>query len=508
MTDHDITELKRILTACNVYPRTLWMGTHGAKIHNALPSLIAAAEEQDDLRDEMFLRLRERDDANAERDRLRERVEELTAQRDALLARAETAEGRLAKAAGAIKPLTARMERCLADDYCDCPDVHICGRDAAREECADARAVLAEIEERDEANALLADALTDGAALRGVLREMLARFAPLHRRDEGLSEAEIAVARRARARRGGQAMSANSKIEWTDHTFNIAWGCTKVSAGCAHCYADKFSHRYGFDVWGAGKSRRIFGETHWREPLKWDRAARAAGRVDRVFCSSMCDVFEDHPTIDEEREKLWPLIQATPNLVWQLLTKRPERIAANLPACWDEIRGRVWLGTSAEDQPTFVARWPHLRDTPAAVRFLSVEPLLGPVDTSPALSGFEASGTEYGRGFNHTRVGRAVPKVDLVIVGGESGPGARPCDVAWIRSIVKQCRDANVPAFVKQVGAHYVDAANGVGGVLARPDPTLVPPIRRLRDRKGGDPSEWPQDLRVREMPEAPDADE
>lgn len=238
-------------------------------------------------------------------------------------------------------------------------------------------------------------------------------------------------------------MSEHTGIEWTDHTFNIAWGCFKVSPGCAHCYADTFSRRYGHDVWGPPKTtaRRTFGEKHWNEPLKWERAAAAdpsggacadiPGRL--VFCSSMCDVFEDHPTIDAEREKLWPLIRATPHLTWQLLTKRPERIAANLPSDWGEGYANVWLGTSIESND-YRWRYDELAKVKAVVHFLSLEPLLGHVDLYDRFSGLGPDEAWW------------------VIVGGESGPGARPMDLDDVRSIKRACDEFGVAFFLKQLG--------------------------------------------------------
>lgn len=129
-------------------------------------------------------------------------------------------------------------------------------------------------------------------------------------------------------------MADKTIIAWTHRTFNLAWGCTKVSPGCKNCYADTLSGRYGHSVWGPKNPRRTFGPKHWAEPLKWNAEAQAAGTRLRVFSSSMCDYMEDHPTITQERAKLWPLIRATPHLDWQLLTKRSDRIAANLPADW------------------------------------------------------------------------------------------------------------------------------------------------------------------------------
>jgi protein gp37 len=144
-------------------------------------------------------------------------------------------------------------------------------------------------------------------------------------------------------------MPQDTGISWTNHTFNIVWGCTKVSQGCKHCYAEPIAAKQGFDVWGLGKDRRTFGEAYWKKPLAWNRAAEKAGVPARVFCSSMCDVFEDHPTTIAELEKLWPLIRQTPWLQWQLLTKRPERIAQSLPADWGQGYSNVWLGTSIEN---------------------------------------------------------------------------------------------------------------------------------------------------------------
>lgn len=282
-------------------------------------------------------------------------------------------------------------------------------------------------------------------------------------------------------------MSEKTGIEWTDHTFNIAWGCMKVSPGCQHCYADTLSKRYGHNVWGPAKTtgRRTFGAKHWADPLKWDAAAKRDGVRRRVFCCSMCDVFEEHPTIDAERERMWPLIRATPNLDWQILTKRPERIAANLPADWGEGYANVWLGTSVESQEYADERIPQLLAVPAAVRFLSCEPLLGPVT-------FRWAKWHPVRGSWHLD---GIRGLHWIIVGGESGGGARPFDVEWAREIVKQCGEAGVACFVKQLGAFPVEMrthfSNGFHGRVDL----------RLADRKGGDWTEWPDDLRVREFP-------
>lgn len=313
----------------------------------------------------------------------------------------------------------------------------------------------------------------------------------------------------------------DTKIEWAHSTFNPWWGCEKVSPGCAHCYAETFAKRTGHGVWGDAAPRRFFGDKHWAEPLNWDRAARGAGERHRVFCASMADVFEDRPDLVAPRRRLFDLIDSTPSLDWLLLTKRPQNIG-RLAAPWCVENGalhNVWLGTTVEDQQRADERIPHLLRVPATVRFLSVEPLLGPVDLTRVR--FPHGGTE---NVLRTAVSQAARDagiqklngIDWVIVGGESGSGARPCDVAWIRSVVRQCSEAGVACFVKQLGARplerndsILDSWPGADKDDLIADDSYEPRYQgelvtlRLRDRKGGDPAEWPADLRVRELPEA-----
>lgn len=216
-------------------------------------------------------------------------------------------------------------------------------------------------------------------------------------------------------------MGDHSKIEWTDHTFNPWWGCERVSPGCQHCYAEAFSKRTGHAVWGRSAERRFFGESHWRGPLKWDRWAVADGRRARVFCASMADVFEDRADVADERRRLFALIEETPNLDWLLLTKRPANVLRMVPAAWAEggWPANVWIGTTVEDQTRADERVPELLKIPAAVRFLSCEPLLGPVELDPAwLDG-----------------------IGWVIAGGESGNGARPMHPEWVRRLRDQCTE-------------------------------------------------------------------
>jgi len=249
----------------------------------------------------------------------------------------------------------------------------------------------------------------------------------------------------------------DTTISWTDATFNIAWGCRKVSPGCAHCYAERLSARYGFGVWGPRGPRRTFGEAHWNEPLRWNAEAASQGERRRVFASSMCDVFEDHPTIDAERTKLWPLIDATPSLDWQILTKRPERIRPSLPRDWGEQgRPNVWLGVSIESAE-YVRRADVLRTIPAVVRFVSYEPALGPLADALVLSG-----------------------LDWVIYGGESGARHRAHEVQWARDLRDKCRRAGVAFFYKQ-GSGFrpgMDATLDGRTLHAWPTPRFGSPYR------------------------------
>jgi protein gp37 len=228
-------------------------------------------------------------------------------------------------------------------------------------------------------------------------------------------------------------MSQDSKIEWTHHTFNPWWGCTKISEGCKNCYAATFAHRYGHEVWGKSSPRRFFGEHHWKEPLKWNAEAKQSRKRHRVFCASMADVFEDNleqnPTLNEERQKLWNLILKTPQLDWLLLTKRPYNILKFIPSEWrNGLPQNIWAGTSVENQQVAETLIPHLVKVPASIRFLSIEPL---IEAIPKLN---------------------LDGVDWVIVGGESGAGSRPMQEQWVLDIKKQCNENNVKFFFKQWG--------------------------------------------------------
>ncbi|GGN46331.1 phage Gp37/Gp68 family protein [Streptomyces fuscichromogenes] len=244
-------------------------------------------------------------------------------------------------------------------------------------------------------------------------------------------------------------MGENSTIEWTDHTFNPWWGCSRISAGCRNCYAADNARRWGQDVFHLGGERRMLSDTYWRTPLKWNREAQQTGIPRRVFCASMADVFEDHPHVANARARLWDLIEQTPWLRWQLLTKRPENVSAMAP--WtDAWPDHVWLGTSVEDQQRADQRIPVLLQIAARIRFLSCEPLIGSVDLAPYLTCPRLGALDGTQGFGDHQ--RRASRIDWVITGGESGPKARPMDPACARRLRDQCQDAGVPYFFKQWG--------------------------------------------------------
>lgn len=217
----------------------------------------------------------------------------------------------------------------------------------------------------------------------------------------------------------------NSYIAWTDHTFNGWTGCSKISAGCANCYAEEQQAiRFGNVIWGAGGTRNRTSDQYWRQPLKWNRDAENASERPRVFCNSLSDVFEDRTDLQQWRLELFELIRSTPNLDWQVLTKRPG-VAADFfrTNCMPH---NIWLGTSVENKACAQDRIPVLQSIDARIRFLSMEPLLG----DPG-------------------------KLDLrgihwVIVGGESGNNFRTMQPEWARSVRDQCRSAGVKFFFKQ----------------------------------------------------------
>ena len=300
-------------------------------------------------------------------------------------------------------------------------------------------------------------------------------------------------------------MGADTKIEWTDHTFNPWVGCTKVSPGCDHCYAEGWAKRSGHVQWGAGAARRRTSAANWRLPVKWDEQSRVAlaawqrfratclGATDadlqaegfikprrpRVFCASLADVF-DNEVPQEWRRDLFALIAITPRLDWQLLTKRIGNVsdmvakiatAPRMASHAGDLMAHHWrngeppanvsLGASIVNQPEADRDIQKLLATPAAKRFLSMEPLLGPVDLTPFLWGKHEAvdpicqncprDADCECGY-HTRRDLKLPAIDWVIVGGESGPKARPMHPQWAQSLRDQCNAAGVPFLFKQWG--------------------------------------------------------
>lgn len=326
-----------------------------------------------------------------------------------------------------------------------------------------------------------------------------------------------------------------SKIEWTEETWNPLAGCTVLSPGCTNCYAMR-------DAWNRlrnhpkyeGLTKLVNGKPVWTgemrfwepaldQPLRWRKPRM-------IFVNSMSDLFhEDVP--DEWIDRIFAVMALSPQHTFQILTKRSERMRdylsdaatsyriLNAADCMDMALEmalplpNVWCGISAERQQEAEERIPHLLDTPAAVRWLSVEPQLGPIDLTsiPAEPKIWPGKHDLGENIECLRhmdalrgvigwVGSActpsespdetgLPHVDWVVVGGESGPGARPFDLAWARSLIVQCRETRTAVFVKQIGARPVDAEHKL---LAA----------HVLDSKGGDMSEWPEDLRVREHPD------
>jgi protein gp37 len=363
-------------------------------------------------------------------------------------------------------------------------------------------------------------------------------------------------------------MGDHTKIQWTDVTANpirarhrvtgkVGWACVKKSTGCAHCYSEKLNLWRGtgqpFTVRGAEDVELFF------DPKPMEAIVRRR-KPAKVFLCDMTDLFQEGVK-DEWIEKIWAAMFTAPKQTFQILTKRPERAAAVLNdqhfvtrviariamrvgLLWNDVpespkaladrrraeyeaavwSGRdrdwwplqnVWLGTSVENQATADKRIPYLLKVPAAVRFLSVEPLLGPVDLR--LTEWQQDGPQEAP---YNAMTTARQGVSWVIVGGESGSKARPCDLAWVRSIIKQCRDAEVPCFTKQLGSRPFDSAaadrvEGSRRLFTREemqsDPGVLDVLAdcieamtiRLRDPKGGDPAEWPEELRVRQFPDS-----
>lgn len=322
-------------------------------------------------------------------------------------------------------------------------------------------------------------------------------------------------------------MGETTGIAWTRSTINVWHGCDKVSPGCKHCYAEvstpiRVKRAKGLEVWGKGAAR---DETNsWEKNLRtWAREAvtSAVAPFWPVFGQSLSDTFEDRRDLDSARRRFFSLIDAWEcrSLTFQLLTKRPENVLRMVPASWlKSWPGHVWIGCTVEDQKRAEERIPHLLRVPAAVRFLSVEPQLGPIDLTDLVRRDGAGEHHYDA--LHCDVDPDDDgdwngaTISWVIQGGESGPRARPFDLAWARALRDQCRAASVPYFLKQLGAQPMMRADSIEERRAGIHPETEWPDgthfgggaehgeqwrgRRahLHDSHGGDESEWPADLR------------
>jgi protein gp37 len=244
-------------------------------------------------------------------------------------------------------------------------------------------------------------------------------------------------------------MGEKTKIAWCDHTFNPWYGCTEVSAACDFCYARvMMQDRYHKVEWGNHPRVRTL-VNNWKEPLRWNRNAERDGARRKVFCASLADVFDNQVDF-MWRRNLYHLIEDTPHLDWLLLTKRPQNIRDMLPTAYGIINPwpwpNIWLGTTVENQTEADRRIPQLLTVPAAKRFLSCEPLLGPINLDEWMDDSRLSGD----GLKYKDA--PIAGLDWVICGGESGPRARPMHPDWARSLRDQCAADAVPFFFKQWG--------------------------------------------------------
>ncbi|MEL6625434.1 MAG: DUF5131 family protein [Bacteroidota bacterium] len=263
-------------------------------------------------------------------------------------------------------------------------------------------------------------------------------------------------------------MAANTKIEWATGTWNPFVGCKKISAGCKYCYMHRDQARWGKD----GSEVRRTSKTTWRQLSRYKEPQR-------IFVCSMSDFFIQE--IDDWREDAWQAMRDNPQHTYMILTKRPERIMDHLPDDWgEEGWPNVWLGISAENQKMMDSRVSLFLDVPARVRFLSIEPLIDRASLFNTYNHYELE-------FLFTRFENRA-EIDWIIIGGESGNDQgkhryRPCKESWIRNLLIEADQMNIPVFVKQMGTQL---AKDLG----------------LKDRHGRDISEWPKDLQVRQFPE------
>ncbi|MGB3208299.1 MAG: phage Gp37/Gp68 family protein [Crinalium sp.] len=296
---------------------------------------------------------------------------------------------------------------------------------------------------------------------------------------------------------------AITDIEWTRRVWNPTTGCTKVSPGCKNCYAEAIAHRF----WGERKFSDVqFHENRLETPLSWKKPTK-------IFVDSMSDLFHDDVT-DEQLDRVFAVMALARHHTFQILTKRPERMmeysrtakqrirmaAVDLgrrlnrdiqvfESCeWDYPLPNVWLGVSVENQRCANERIPLLRHTLAAIKFLSCEPLLEKV----SILNLDEKVYESTQKYRSEKIEMIAPTefINWIIVGGESGSKARPCEVEWVQSLVQECQQALVPVFVKQLGSNSVVC-----------DSASTQSKQKLKSRKGGNFDEFPEDLKIREFP-------
>lgn len=249
------------------------------------------------------------------------------------------------------------------------------------------------------------------------------------------------------------------------YSANLWIGCVPVSAACKNCWAEGVSKRMGLDVWGPNAARKFTGEAVFADVAKWNRKAVKTGQRRGVFWEDMGDLFEDRPEFVERRARAFEAMEAAPGLDHMLLTKRPENVLRMVPKAWlDDWPAHVWMGATIEDGQSAFARGPHVVEWVkcGATTFISAEPLLGNILTPGPLAG-----------------------VDLVIIGGESGPGARPLDLVVAEALVHDASEAGAAVFMKQMGSRW---ATGRG-------------LLRKGASHGQDPYRWPEWARRRELP-------
>lgn len=266
-------------------------------------------------------------------------------------------------------------------------------------------------------------------------------------------------------------MAENSSIEWTTHTFNPWIGCTKVSAACDNCYAEEWNNRFdGGANWGPHAPRRR--TKTWGNPVKWNKQAEGASARPRVFCASLADFADNHKSIQPEwRQDLIDLIDQTPNLDWLMLTKRPQNVMRLYEWRNRPIPDNIWIGTTVEDQKTANQRIPHLLGIPARVRFLSCEPLLGPVDLEYPKGIWPDGPPHCCSGYDCGCKGMPtepplIYDLNWIITGGESGNNHRPDNADWYRSLRDQCAAAGVPFLFKQWGGKSQKVIKKIGREL------------------------------------------